>query len=214
MSNKLGEKWLDRGTDPGQVSAKSFSSGYTPTNYTPSQVDSEGDDKVSAHLKGIGNKLASLGNGVYFVDEMFTATESQANFTLETPIGEETLIDVMFDGIIQEEGESAVWERDTSAFNRIQVNAGSRPSAGTRVRVRIYSAEYFVEQFFEGGTTTYELSDPITIQLESKVDLYMNGVLMERGEDYTVNKLDNNIFIPNGDTITNENTRIRVRVYL
>ena len=40
-----------------------------PANYTPAPVQNEGDNKVSAHLKGIDNALASSG-GAKFVHEI------------------------------------------------------------------------------------------------------------------------------------------------
>lgn len=60
---KIKDKWIDFGTGTNQVSARDLPADFTPSNYTPAQVASEGTDKTSAHLKGIDNKIATLGGG-------------------------------------------------------------------------------------------------------------------------------------------------------
>lgn len=57
--SKVFKKFLDIGTGLSDINAQSFPAIYTPTNYTPNQVTTEGNDKISAHLKGIDT---SLGN--------------------------------------------------------------------------------------------------------------------------------------------------------
>jgi len=48
---------------PVPASSRELEADYTPTNYTPAQVDAEGNDKVSAHLKGIDAQLILGGGG-------------------------------------------------------------------------------------------------------------------------------------------------------
>lgn len=61
---KVVEKWVNFGTGAGQVGDKSLPSIFSsPVNYTPTQIASEGVDKVSAHLKGIDDKFGTLGAG-------------------------------------------------------------------------------------------------------------------------------------------------------
>ncbi len=60
--SKIKSKYLDTGTTPGQVNDQAIPSTYTPTNYTPVSVGTENVDKISAHLKGIDNKLSSYVN--------------------------------------------------------------------------------------------------------------------------------------------------------
>ena len=60
--SKVFKKFLNIGTGLSDINAQSFPAIYTPTNYTPNQVTTEGTDKISAHLKGIDNKLSSYVN--------------------------------------------------------------------------------------------------------------------------------------------------------
>lgn len=57
------DRFIRWGTNPDEVNAQDMPAGYTPTNYTPVQVSSEGNDKVSAHLRGINTALGSSGGG-------------------------------------------------------------------------------------------------------------------------------------------------------
>lgn len=58
---KLKSKYINFGTGSNEVSSKVLPAGYTPVNYTPIEVSSEGADKTSAHLKGIDSKLVAGG---------------------------------------------------------------------------------------------------------------------------------------------------------
>jgi hypothetical protein len=60
---KNNARWIDYGTGTDQVNSRTQPANFTPTTSTPAQVASEGTDKVSAHLKGIDNQIASLGGG-------------------------------------------------------------------------------------------------------------------------------------------------------
>jgi hypothetical protein len=59
--SKVTEKFIKFGTNTNEVNSRSIPANYTPSSYTPAQVDSEGDDKVSSHLKGIDSALSSAG---------------------------------------------------------------------------------------------------------------------------------------------------------
>lgn len=58
--SKLKKKYLDLGTAASQVNDSAVPSIFTPNNYVPTQVGTEGADKISAHLKGINNALGEL----------------------------------------------------------------------------------------------------------------------------------------------------------
>lgn len=58
------KKYLRLGTGTDELNAQDIPANYTPTNYTPDEVASEGDDKVSAHLKGINAALGTVTPGV------------------------------------------------------------------------------------------------------------------------------------------------------
>jgi len=56
---KVIDKFINFGTGSNQVSEKDMPADYSPSNYTPTQVASEGTDKTSAHLKGIDLQLST-----------------------------------------------------------------------------------------------------------------------------------------------------------
>jgi len=58
--------------------------GYTPTNYSPSEVSSEGTDKISAHLKGIDNALSGISSDTNYDIEILNG---KANYYKENTIG-------------------------------------------------------------------------------------------------------------------------------
>ena len=51
-------RWGIATTD--DVNSRVMPANFTPSNYTPTQVGTEGSDKVSSHLKGIDNALGSI----------------------------------------------------------------------------------------------------------------------------------------------------------
>lgn len=53
-------KFIKFGTGTNAVNAQNLPATNTATNYTPTQVASEGTDKVSAHLNGINTALAGV----------------------------------------------------------------------------------------------------------------------------------------------------------
>lgn len=53
-------KFIKFGTGVDEVNSRELPAHFTPTNYTPDQVGTEGADKVSAHLKGIDDALGSI----------------------------------------------------------------------------------------------------------------------------------------------------------
>lgn len=73
---RLGKRSIIFGEGTNEVNSRSLPSFYTPTNYTPVQVGTEGSDKTSAHLKGIDNKLAGL---VYSDGDLSETSFSAAN---------------------------------------------------------------------------------------------------------------------------------------
>jgi len=57
---RLQKKFLKLGTNTDELNARDIPSNFTPSSYTPTQVASEGTDKISAHLKGIDTALSSI----------------------------------------------------------------------------------------------------------------------------------------------------------
>lgn len=57
---KIEKKYLEIGTGTKELNARDVPANFTPTNYAPSQVASEGTDKISAHLKGLDTKVGGF----------------------------------------------------------------------------------------------------------------------------------------------------------
>jgi hypothetical protein len=76
---RINSKFINFGTGAGQVNAQQLPATNTATNYTPTQVASEGTAQVSAHLNGINS---ALGNSFVSGDialTSFTAANNQAS---------------------------------------------------------------------------------------------------------------------------------------
>jgi len=210
MTRKLKSRGLDLGVGSSdQVSAKTFLAGFTPVNFTPSQIDTEGTTKVSALLKGIDDRFGQL--SASFVEELFTANGSTSRFSLAADIAANTKIDVFFNGVLQE--ETVDWDRDHSNNQIVYLNdsavEANAPNA-TRLRIRIYTNNsLYIDQSFN-GPGPWIISQ--TIDNSSKIDVYFNGALKEETEDWTRDVSLNRIVAVTDPT--NSSTRIRIRVWL
>lgn len=60
---KTNSRGIDFGTGADQVSARSIPANFTPTTYTPDDIAAEGNDKISAHLRGIDQYLGTVSGG-------------------------------------------------------------------------------------------------------------------------------------------------------
>jgi hypothetical protein len=58
--SRIKSRFIKWGTGPDDVNSQQVPSNFTPTNYIPTQVASEGTDKVSSNLKGIDTNLGIL----------------------------------------------------------------------------------------------------------------------------------------------------------
>lgn len=58
--SRIKSKFIRFGTGAEEVNSRNLPANFTPSNYTPAQVGSEGNDKVSAHLNGIDTALGSI----------------------------------------------------------------------------------------------------------------------------------------------------------
>jgi hypothetical protein len=85
----LDKRSIDWGTTGRKVNSQHIPANFTPTNYTPAQVGSEGTDKVSAHLKGIDAALSAPGGGsvVPFTSDLtFNGSDTQKDVTVSATI--------------------------------------------------------------------------------------------------------------------------------
>ena len=78
--SQVNKKYIKFGTGTNDVNSRVLPANFTPTYYTPAQVASEGTDKVSAHLKGIDNFLATTGSTSGDIGlTSFSAADNQAS---------------------------------------------------------------------------------------------------------------------------------------
>ena len=60
--SRLKKKFIKLGTSSDELNSRDIPANFSgPSNYTPAQIASEGTTVVSAHLKGIDDKLGTLG---------------------------------------------------------------------------------------------------------------------------------------------------------
>ena len=76
---KINSKYINFGNGTNQLNSRKIPANYDPSNYTPDQVDGEGSDKVSAHLKGLDVKVAGGGGTIDFYEESVLITNTIGN---------------------------------------------------------------------------------------------------------------------------------------
>ena len=205
MTQKVKKKWLDTGSGTAQINAQSFLATYTAINYTPDQVDSEGNDKISAHLKGLDTKVGIL-SGSSFVDQVFTGDGVEDTFVVTEPFDGTTKIDVFLNGNLKEETDD--YTRD--AIDNEIITVDPLPNLA-KMKVRIHSATPFIDEFFAGGVATLSITN--TFGNATKIDVFFNGNLKEEADDWTRDSNANEIDIVGGAGSTTAQTSIRVRLY-
>jgi len=92
------------------LSSKEVLADYSASNYTPTAVDTEGTDKVSAHLKGIDTRISQLSGGA--VTDFDVGVGGQTVFTVSGLVAE-SVLNVWIQGIKQREGASHAFTRQT-----------------------------------------------------------------------------------------------------
>jgi hypothetical protein len=58
--SQVEQKFIKFGIGAKETNSRLIPAHFTPTNYIPAQIASEGNDKTSAHLKGIDDKFATV----------------------------------------------------------------------------------------------------------------------------------------------------------
>lgn len=79
--SRLSKKFLKLGTGTNELNSRDIPANFSPSNYTPVAVGSEGTDKVSSNLKGIDNKIFSSSTDLR--DTSFSGANNQ---TLEANV--------------------------------------------------------------------------------------------------------------------------------
>ena len=64
MASRIKSRFINWGTGSDQVNSQALPANFSPSHYTPTQVGTEGNDKVSAHLHGIDIELGAQGSQV------------------------------------------------------------------------------------------------------------------------------------------------------
>lgn len=77
--SRIKSRFIVFGTGTDEVNARNLPANFTPTNYIPDEVGTEGDDKTSAHLKGIDTFLGGVGNPYDIGDTSFSAANNQSS---------------------------------------------------------------------------------------------------------------------------------------
>jgi hypothetical protein len=155
---RVSKKFVRLGTGTDEINARDLSANLTPTNYTPTEVASEGTDKISAHLNGIDAQLASGGDtttgtavlndnqsaaanitGLDFSADTFRAVEIMLTVERGTNFEHKTLklLQTSTDWLISEDSmgdNTGVTISITSAgvVQYTSTNTGNAPSVGFR----------------------------------------------------------------------------------
>jgi hypothetical protein len=78
--SQLQKKFIKFGTGADEVNSRELPANFTPSNYTPAEIASEGNDKVSAHLNGIDSEIGTLSAGI-ITEDSFSFANNQSSAT-------------------------------------------------------------------------------------------------------------------------------------
>jgi hypothetical protein len=123
MAYQYDKRAIDWGTTGKKVNSQHLPANFTPTNYTPAQVGSEGTDKVSAHLKGIDTKLATSGGGTVtpaLFDTSWNGSDVQKDVTVSSKVTD---------------ARKAVWALHDNANNYERIFCKITATSASNVRI-------------------------------------------------------------------------------
>ena len=195
-----------------EVTDQDVVSTYSPSDYQPTEVSSEGTDKLSAHLKGIDLKLGSLGTSG-FSDSLFTSDGLTESYQLTNTFSEATVLEVYYDGVYKLENRD--WERGTSNSLIDTVDDSGTPyplPGGTSLKVRQFNEGYNqTVEVVEGDGSTVGSTLTNIFNSTTNIDFILNGVLYKEDDrwerDTNTNKVffltDSQVqtFLPTGSTL-------------
>ena len=81
---KLTSRYLELGTQKDQVNGRLIPANFSPESYDPTPVDSESIAMISAHLRGIDLKFATM-ISLTFSDQLIVADGIAEDWTLTNP---------------------------------------------------------------------------------------------------------------------------------
>lgn len=109
--SRIKTKFIRFGTGTDDTSARQIPANFTPTNYTPVQVGTEGNAQISSNLKGIDNALGTIvtagdiGSTSWVGPANNTANQSITGFTFANTVRcFDALVDMYIDN-----GGAGLW---------------------------------------------------------------------------------------------------------
>lgn len=214
---KVKDKFLNLGLSKDQVSARTFLAGFSPENYIPALTDTEGLDKISAHLKGIDQKLGAIVSAS-FTDQLFVGDGVSTELLVTNTFSASQKMDVFFNGVLSVENED--WQRDATT-NKIQYlnNDGDVDAFpnNAEIRVRIYNIGFDqTDEYVKGDGSITEFTMTNNFGSGDFLDVFFNGHLKEENVDWERESSTNKVkFLDdNGDPFAPPSgTNIQMRIW-
>ena len=121
-----------------------------------------------------------------------TATAGQTAFTAPNVFDDGTQskpfpVSVFVNGVRHRVGSASSCDFQLSAPQTINFNAQSAATAGDRVTIQVGYGYTITEQYFTAtqDQTSFQTSTSTPGAIKEKIHVYLNGVLLKRGTDYT-----------------------------
>ena len=162
------------------LSAKEVLAENSAVNYAPEEVDSEGTDKVSAHLKGLDIRIGQIVGGSVVFENFDVGAGGQSEFQLASNISSNQIIDVHINGRRQREGDGYSWERD-SDLDKI-IFSETIPE-GSWVEVALHGTPFNLYDYASdvGGQTVFSIPN---LTSESILGVWIDGTKQREGSSY------------------------------
>jgi hypothetical protein len=135
---------------------------------------------------------SSSGAGTSISQSSSTATAGQTAFTAPNVFDDGAqskpfVVEVFNNGVRQRVGAAASNDFQLSAPQTVNFNAGSAASAGDRVTIQVGYGYTITEQYFTAtqDQTSFQTSTSTPGAIKEKIHVYLNGILLRRGTDYT-----------------------------
>lgn len=172
---------FDNADDRKNVNGTKIPCTYSPVNYAPEAVAGEALTMLSAHLKGIDERLAELGSAAAnFIDQVFPTDGIEVDYQVSNPFDGSSKIDVYEQGVLKEEFDD--WTRD-SDLNKITSDIVI-PS-GINYRTRVYNQGFgHTDEFFTGDDVVTDFFPTASFDAATKIDVFLNGALGKEDTDW------------------------------
>lgn len=195
---RIEAKYLRTGTNPGDVNAQAIPADYTPVNYVPEEVSTEGSAQISSHLKGIDEVLGEIinENQQQAVDilTLNSGDISAQQVTLsQTPTTPSDVILNVVGGPEQEFGVDYTVTDNVLSWNGFTL-AGILVSGDTLIVQYLYGGggisagtTWHKENFtLSSGDITNQYVDLAFQAAEGSMSFNYDGLIQFEGDDYTL----------------------------